>query len=118
MKQAESLMTFKEQLTAQADNFERSVDINEEITYIKGRMRECWASRAFNINLIVTYGSIAIGNASHKFKYLFVPKQVSPMHYRQLFVVELKKLGFSEDEIELYDIETAHSHTYSIKVVW
>ena len=118
MKQAESLMTFKEQLTAQADNFERSIEIDQEIRYIKSRMRECWASRAFTINLIVPSGSMAIGNASLNFHSLFVPKLVSPMHYRQLFVEELYKLGFTDDEIELYDIETAHAHTYSIKVVW
>ena len=118
MKQAESLMTFKEQLTAQADNFERSIEIDKEIRYIKGRMKECWASRAFTINLIVPSGPMAIGGASLNFHSLFVPKLVSPIHYRQLFVEELKKLGFDENEIELYDIETSHSHTYSIKVVW
>lgn len=118
MKQAESLMTFKEQLTAQADNFERSIEIDEEIRYIKGRMRKCWADRAFTINLIVPSSPMAIGSASSNFYSLFVPKLVSPMHYRQLFVEELKKLGFDENEIQLYDIETSRSHTYSIKVVW
>lgn len=118
MKQVESLMTFKEQLTAQADNFEHSIEIGEEIRYIKDRMRECWASRAFTINLIVPSVPMAIGSASLNFHSLFVPKLVSPMHYRQLFVEELKKLGFDENEIELYDIETPYSHTYSIKVVW
>ena len=118
MKQAESLMTFKEQLTAQADNFEYTIEIDKEIEHIKGRMRACWADRAFTINLIVPSGPMAIGGASLNFCSLFVPKLVSPMHYRQLFVEELKKLGFDEKEIELYDIETSHAHTYSIKVVW
>jgi hypothetical protein len=81
-------------------------------------MRKYWADRAFTINLIVPFGPIAIGGSSSNFYNDFVPKLVSPMHYRQLFVEELKRLGFDENEIELYDIETAHSHTYSIKVVW
>jgi hypothetical protein len=116
MKQAESLMTFKEQLTAQADNFERTIEINEEIERIKERMQKCWADRAFTINLIVPFDSIAIGGLSSNFYNDFVPKAVSPLHYRQLFIEELKKLGF--DEFELYDTVTSHSHTYSIKVVW
>lgn len=118
MKKGECLMTFKEQLTALADNFERSVEIGEEIECIKERMRKCWADRVFTINLVVPFGPMAIGNASSNFYDDFIPKQVSPMHYRQLFVEELKKMGFDENDIELYDIETAHSHTYSIKVVW
>lgn len=116
MTKGECLMTFKEQLTALADNFERTIEINEEIECIKERMQKCWADRVFTINLIVTFGSIAIGGSSSNFYNDFVPKTVSPIHYRQLFVEELKKLGF--DEFELYDTETPHSHTYSIKVVW
>lgn len=116
MKSGECLMTFKEQLTTLADNFERTIEIDEEIECIKERMLKCWADRAFTINLIVPFGPIAIGGASSNFYNDFVPKLVSPIHYRQLFVEELKKLGF--DEFELYDTETSHSHTYSIKVVW
>ncbi len=116
MKRGECLMTFKEQLAALVDNFVSTIEIDKEIECIKERMQKCWADRAFTINLIVPFGSIAIGGSSSNFYNDFVPKAVSPMHYRQLFVEELQKLGF--DEFELYDTKTPQSHTYSIKVVW
>ena len=111
-------LNFREELTLEADNNATNIGINKEIEHIKKKMKECVDSRSFTISLVKAHKTMAIGAGHSKMIELFIPKLVSPLHYRQLFVDELTKLGFNEECMELYIQKTDLCDYYNIKLTW
>ena len=112
------MTTFREELTLEADNNATNIGINKEIEHIKKKMKECVDCRNFTISLIKAHRTMAIGIHHPNVIDLFIPKLVSPLHYRQLFIDELTKLGFTEECMELYIQETDLCDYYNIKLTW
>ncbi len=118
MIHAECIVTFAENLTIKADLYENKLDISNEIADIKKCMEDCYEDREFTIYLYNPHTNFTVGYVhSHKnYASLFIPKCVSPQHYRAMFIEELEKLGFNE-----YDLNDTHDRCcdcYSIKVRW
>lgn len=111
-------LNFKEKLTLEANNNATNIGINKEIEHIKKKMKECVDCRSFIISLVKAHKTMAIGSSHPNVISLFIPKLVSPIHYRQLFVDELTKLGFTEECIELYIKETDLCDYYNVKLTW
>ena len=112
------MKTFKEELTIEADNNLSNIDISEEIKIIKRRMKEYVDYRKYTINLIKNHGTMVIGGQTTNIKDIFIPKLISPLDYRQLFINELVKLGFAEEDMILSVNNYDNYDCYSIKVVW
>ena len=110
--------TFKQELALEADELAKMRDISEEIRYIKLRLKESVTNRVFYIHLIVAYDTMAIGGHSSNIYDIFVPKGIAPESYRQLFVDELKKLGFTDEDIELSFSRNKIFDSYDIKLKW
>ena len=108
-------MTFKEQLVIKANE----ININEEIEQIKEKMEKFSHKRKFKIELIKVHVVMAIGgNSCSNHIDFFIPDNVSPEHYQQLFIDKLIELGFSNEDIVL---ETEHIKSYDnymINVKW
>ena len=111
-------LNFREELTLEADNNATNIGINKEIEHIKKKMKECVDCRSFTISLVKAHKTMAIGTYFPKVISLFIPKLTSPLHYRQLFIDELTKLGFTEECMELYTQETDLCDYYNIKLTW
>ncbi len=113
-------LKFREELTLEADNNAANTGVYKEIELIKSKMKACVDCRNFTISLIEAHRTMAIGmGTSHSNVIsLFVPKLTSPLHYRQLFIDELTKLGFTEECMELYIQETDLCDYYNIKLTW
>lgn len=112
-------LTFREELTLEADNNAANIDISEDIESIKKKIKECVDYRSFTISLVKAHKTMAIGTYHPNMIDLFIPELVAPLHYRQLFVNELTKLGFIEEEcMELYIQETNLCDYYNIKLTW
>lgn len=111
-------MTFAEKLKYRADMFEMDLNVHEEVIAIKKNMEKHFNRREYIIDLYVARCTMAIGGNCDMRSTFFVPRDVAPIHYRQLFIDELYKLGFTEDNIELDDNDYGRYHQYKITVRW
>ena len=112
-------MTFKEELSIKANDLASSIDIREHIAFIKNSMKEYVNDRNYTVSLIAPKTSnFATGHLSKNHVDFFIPKYVSPLHYRKLFVDEFYKLGFSEDCMELDISGCKYYDSYNIKLRW
>ena len=112
-------ISFKEELMLRADEYEKNIDIQEDIENIKKNLNEYYYKRSYTISLIkVTKGSVAIGQHTPSRICLFIPQSVAPLHYRQLFINEFSKLGFTEDCMELREQECRNFYEYNIVLKW
>lgn len=86
----------------------------------KTKMKEAVNYRSFTITLVKVKSdeAMAIGGYCPDRFDTFVPKLVSPLDYRQIFINELIKLGFAEEDMELYIQETDLCDYYNIKLTW
>ena len=109
---------FREELTLEADNNATNTGVNKEIEHIKQKMKECVDCRNFTVSLIKAHVDMGIKSPRPNVINLFIPELVSPLHYRQLFINELTKLGFTEECMELYIQETNLCDYYNIKLTW
>ena len=114
-------LTFREDLSLEADNNAAKVtDISEDIERIKKKMREAVDYRSFTVCLVKvkTNNTVAIGGYRPTQIEIFIPELVPPQYYRQLFINEFTKLGFTEEYIEL-DVQDFDScEYYKIKLNW
>ena len=111
-------LTFKEELTLEADNNAIDIDISEHIREIKKRMKNCVDCRSYTIALNKINTQVCIGTNCRNITILSIPHLVSPLHYRQLFINELIKLGFTEECMELSVREYDTHDAYDIKLTW
>lgn len=112
-------ISFREELMLRADEYEKNIDIQKDIEYIKNELNKCYYKRKYTISLVkVTKDTVAIGKYTEGRTSLFVPYGIAPLHYRQLFVNELQKLGFSEECMELSVEEHSCFDSYEIKLKW
>jgi hypothetical protein len=112
-------MSFREDLTFRADNYEKNIDIQKDIENIKKNLNEYYYKRKYTISLIkVIKGSVAIGQCTPGRIGLFIPYGVMPLHYRQLFINEFNKLGFTEDCMKLWEQECKNFYEYNIVLKW
>ncbi len=110
--------TFKQDLTLEADINASKFDISKDIEHIKNEMKKHVNDRVYTVSLIKPHQSMAIGKYSPNHIDLFIPKNVTPEDYRQQFVKEFKKLGFTDIDIELYLQESSICDYYNIKLSW
>ena len=115
---AECTMTFAEKLKYRADMFEMDLNVHEEILNIKKNMEKYFNCREYIIDLYKAKCTMAIGGNCDRRSTFFIPRDVAPLHYRQLFIDELYKLGFTDDSIELDDNDYDRYHQYRITVRW
>ena len=113
-------MTFKEKLIERANRYQKDLDIQKDIRVIKDRLEISYFKRSFCIYLYYTKvrNTLAIGGNERNCYSTFVPECISPAHYRQLFVEALKELGFTDNDIELYEKDTEDFTLYTIKLIW
>ena len=111
-------MNFAEKLKYKADMFEMDLNVHAEVCDIQKNMEKNFSRREYIIDLYKAKCTMAIGGNCDMRSSFFVPKGVAPMHYRQLFIEELYKLGFTDDNIELDDRDMATYHLYKIIVRW
>lgn len=111
-------MNFAEKLKYKADMFELDLNVYREMSSIEKKMEEHFNKRKYTIELIKTKTTMAIGGNCTNFSHFFVPHGVSPVHYRQLFIDELLKLGFKDTDIELDEFYCRSYTSYKIIVRW
>lgn len=111
-------LTFREELTLEADNNAAKINIGKDIERIKDKMKKSVDCRNFTISLIKAHRPMAIGGYNPNTIELFIPKLMPPLYYRKLFIDELNKLGFTEECMELYVQETDLCDDYNIKLTW
>ena len=112
-------ISFREELMLRADEYEKNIDIQEDIEKIKKNLNEYYYKREYSISLIkVTKGSVAIGQHTPGCICLFIPYGVAPLYYRQLFINEFNKLGFTEDSMKLRERECRNFYEYNIVLKW
>jgi hypothetical protein len=115
-----SKLTFREELTLEADNNASNIDIGEDIENIKKKIKEAVDHRNFTVCLVQVkpHKTVAIGGYRPTQTEIFIPNFIAPLHYRQLFINEFTKLGFTEENVEL-DIKDYNScKYYNIKLTW
>ena len=118
MIRGECTTTFAEQLKLKADMFGMNTNIDDEIQEIKHNMNKVFYRREYIIDLYTPKGTMAIGGHCDARSTFFIPSYVAPLYYRQLFIEELHKLGFTDSDLELSDKDTYTCHTYRIIVRW
>lgn len=111
-------MNFAEKLKYKADMFELDLNVVKEMSFIEKKMEEYFSVREYTIELIEARTTMAVGGNSKNFSHFFIPSRVSPMHYRQLFLDELYRLGFTDDNIELDEFDCRSYTSYKIIVRW
>ena len=112
-------ISFREELMLRADEYGKNIDIQKDIENIKKNLNEYYYKRRYIISLIkVTKGSVAIGQHTPGRICLFIPNNISSLHYRQLFINEFNKLGFTEECMELYEQEYRNFYEYNIVLNW
>ena len=111
-------MTFKEQLSLKADGFDAKTEVQKYIDLIKTRLEENYNSRIFTISLIKSHRTMAIGSQHSNYLETFIPRSIAPDYYRQLFITELEKLGFTKEDIELAVEESELYDAYKIILRW
>lgn len=111
-------MNLAEKLKFKADMFELTLNVHNEMSSVEKKMEEHFDKREYTVELIKTKTTMAIGGNCSNFSHFFVPYGVSPTHYRQLFIDELYKLGFTDDDIELDEFDCRSYTSYKIIVRW
>ena len=111
-------MTFKEELTKKADRFEVDVEILETVEFIKSQLEVFCNKRKYTISLVKPRSTMAIGSCNTNHYDVFIPKQVEPHYYRQLFVDAFKELGFTDEVIELEEYSCSSYDAYNIILRW
>lgn len=111
-------MTFKDELTKKADHFETDVDILENVEFIKNQLEVFCSKRRYTISLVKPHGIMALGSCNTNHSDIFIPKQVEPNYYRQLFVDAFKALGFTDEDIELQECSCSSYDAYNITLRW
>ena len=112
-------ISFRQELMIRADEYEKNIDIQKDIENIKRNLSECYYKRKYTISLVkVTNGPVAIGQHTPGSMSLFIPDGIAPLHYRQLFINEFNKLGFTEGYMKLYEQKHQNSYTYNIVLNW
>ena len=112
-------ISFREKLTISADEYEKNIDIQEDIEKIKRYLDAYYYKRKYTISLVkVTNGPVAIGQHTPGYISLFIPDGIAPPQYRQLFINEFNKLGFTEGYMKLYEQRHQNSYTYNIVLNW
>ena len=111
-------VNYRQELTNKANAYLENIDITEEIEDIKNKLEYYFDKREYTIYLVkVNEGPVAVGgntSATH----IFIPYDIAPLHYRQLFIDELQKLGFSKEYMELFINKGRYSDSYIIKLKW
>ncbi len=96
----ETTKSFREQLKAKADKFERQADVSEHIKAIKAKMERVATQRKFYIHLIEPTGTSTLAFGDHESaQTIFIPKGIVSWKYVQIFKKALKELGFEEHDI-------------------
>lgn len=114
-----SKLTFREKLMLRADEYENELDIEKEIFNIKKEMEKNFELRHYTIELWkILKGTIALGKYNIGKTALFIPYGIDPEKYRRMFVEEFKKLGFSDNDIELSIISGTNFIIYEIELKW
>lgn len=112
-------ISFREELMIRADEYEKNIDIQEDIEKIKRNLDAYYYKRKYTISLVkVTNGPVAIGQCNPGHISLFIPDGIAPLYYRQLFINEFNKLGFTEDCMELCNQEYRNFYEYNIVLKW
>lgn len=112
-------ISFREKLMLKADEYEKNIDIQKDIEKIKQNLNEYYYKREYTISLVkVTQGSVAIGQCTPGCISLFIPQGIAPLHYRQLFINEFNKLGFTEDCMDLWEQVCKNFYEYNIVLKW
>lgn len=111
-------MTFKEKLIEKA----KQINIQKEMEAVKQGMEECFSYREFHIRLYKTRGNLIIGSnygiGDRNYASFFVPKNISPAEYINLFIKAFKELGFSSNDITLDEKPGKDYELYTIIVRW
>lgn len=98
----ETTKSFREQLKAKADKFERQADVSEHIKAIKAKMERVATQRKFYIHLIEPTGTSTLAFGSHEnAQTIFIPKGIVSWEYVQIFKKALEELGFEPDDISM-----------------
>ena len=108
------MMTFKEELIAKAEELK----IDEEIACIKKNILNYINKRWYAVNFIVPHTSYLAFGGSGNFTYIWVPEHLKPEVYRQLFIDEFKKLGFTDNDMTLSYSSCENFDTYIITLKW
>lgn len=111
-------MSFKEELTKKADYFETKVDILEIIEFIKSQLEVFCNKREYTISLVKPFITMALGSCNTNYCQIFIPKQVEPYYYRQLFVDAFKELGFTDEVVDLDEYSCPSYDAYNIILRW
>lgn len=111
-------MTFAEKLKYKADMFEMDLNVHKEMCTIEKNMEKHFNRREYIIDLYKAKCTMAVGGYRDAYSDFFVPSGVPSLYYRQLFIDELYKLGFTDDNIELDDTDYDRYHKYRITVRW
>ena len=113
-------MTFKEYLKEKADKNQKDINISDHIESIKEKLETNFFKRRFVISFIdiKTQQLIAFGSDASSIN-IFIPKNVSPKFYIDLFISALEKeLGFSRADIEVSEDKTNKADFYNIMLCW
>lgn len=112
-------MTLKEMLTEKADAFEKNIDVKCEMRIVEKDLQRYYNMREYTINLLVPKQKLNLTDSDRNYRSFIVPGKVDPIHYRDLFVEELNKLGFTNKFIEcLRRDEYSNCDSYKIVVRW
>lgn len=111
-------MNFVEKLKYKADMFELDLNVHKEMCSVEKKMEAYFDKREYTIELVKAKTNMTIGGNCTNFSYFFIPDRVSPMHYRQLFLDELYKLGFTDGDVELDEFDCKSYTAYKIIVRW
>lgn len=110
-------MTFKEQLIEKAEQS----NIQKEMDYVKQEMEKYFSYREFHIRLYKARGNMVIGSSSgfgNNHAEFFIPNNITPNEYINLFIKALEELGFTTKDIILDEKPGEDYSLYSIKVRW
>lgn len=112
-------MNFFETLKETADSFK--IDIKKEIDFLKTELESHVHKRCFEIRLIKTTATMAIGgrHGNSCIASFFVPGGISPTVYRNEFIKEFVKLGFDESDIKIDETQVnSQTVSYNIYLKW
>ena len=110
-------MTFKDRLIEKA----KQINIKKEIDQIIEDMDKFASYREYFIKLYDAHIVMAIGNSSgfsRNESQFFVPDNISGEEYTNLFIKELKELGFAENNLHLEVIKCKEYDLHIITVRW
>lgn len=111
-------MTFKEQMTEKAINYETNDRIKEHIENIKNKIELFYTKRSLTVTLIDAHTTVAIGGGNSNRYDAFIPDGIKPLEYQQLFVDAFNELGFIEKDMELIFVPGKAFDEYNIILKW